>query len=563
MFEIVTLHYAHPPVADHPESVETQHDTLPFVVPQSSTGYAIRVTDDGYGWLPIHTTNKAILERNSVLSDGRVPYLYSDGAVEETIELVLVGASLTDYSKQVSRLWLFRDRARAYYEEEVNPYPVYLEVRMEGERYSRYSLITNIEITVEHDPPSRSTSPSGIITLQVTRDVHWYGVPPLWNPISWVKLKDDTFPKTADLSLYSDSTHLFNETITNHYISATTRNYVDVPADDIPGDAPCDVMLLVETDSAMDEIIVARVAKPSLNDEDGTPRHRFYNFAAYRGYDFVGTPGLIGTTSTGYGLGASEYVYRFDGDRTLVWGVEDALIDKLDVNLLAGRFMVFARGRMGTTNTDVSVTLELHQQGYYTVAVFEDIAIPNGGDTGIVQMDYLGEMVIPIVGKGLSHYDGRGLYVVPDDPVNYVEAFSIHFKVTGATGTDYYDLIDLVLIPIDESVIRITQGDPGAAPGANRRFVLDGTGYINRDKTTPLMEGAVIAASGAEAGEYTQGDISLTGQRLTLKPGVVNSLFFFGSSQYSGGGSNIHAQADFEVYVNLVPKWYGLSEGVS
>ena len=277
---------------------------------------------------------------DSIGMDGRVPDSHNVGNVTETINLILYDEIRSNMARYLSALNLFIARARRYSSTFGEIEPVYLDFRALGAPGNQYALVYNIEMAVnwQHGLPFEHNT--AYITLEIEREPAWRGLPPGAPPTLWTQYHLGRVPGKdydyTDLSLLS-GTALVQATVQNRHewdavsgydAAPLSKNYIDIPAEDIPGDAPALLSVSVEYDfSAAEyplELYIAHSSKPSIL-PSATGAQDVRRFCFLNGGDAetatTGT-GLAKTTTADTGIGVisngsstQRYYLDFSGGR--------------------------------------------------------------------------------------------------------------------------------------------------------------------------------------------------------------------------------------------------------
>lgn len=565
MIKELKLCYGLPHLAIFPRQAEADiFEFLDFTSGGDEYGFKISVANDlTLGWIPTPINTKSTLNRDSVLIDDVVPFLHTDGNITETMTLLLTANSMNSLYKNIGDIFKYRTKARNYTNHELEYNPVYLQVRLQGEKYTRYALIYNIEVVV--DINYGGNKPSAHVTLDITRTNAWSGLPPTDNPRKWWKVKaNETDISSSDVIF--GGTHEIQETIENgvSYGSVGTplyptadQNWIDIPKEMIDGDAPAPALIRVKAIRNLSELYVARVSKPNSVSElsGGTLRQRFCNFNGCDGSNPNNVASAIyGAKKKSDGI---RYVDRFVSTRTTRWG-SDAVASypsRIDSVTMNGRYAIYLRGRYNTVGGLATANLEIRQAGI-TQVDFSKVLANTNSDYDQTLWHYIDEVTFPLTGKTAKDPSGLGLFV-PTTATG--EDMVISLEIDDVDATDYYELIDLFLIPLDGQLTSFKRLDaPSSGGNADRQFIIDSCGYFNGDATSPLATVRIIDdVSSPLAYEDNQSEIA--SRLFYLDPAHDNRIFFFAYTDQAISEAGHGAQMELEVSVDYVPRWYGES----
>lgn len=544
-------------------SAEQGIQVYPLVLKQPTTGLTL---DNENLWQPGRPALKNGGQwNNSSLVDGRT---LSNDVVEnviETIQLIATAQDMRGLATLLAALQRFVVRARQFSATNWQIEPVYLEWAALGGYGSQYALIYDIQMDVSYDKPA--TPQTARITLVIEREPAWRGLPPGVSPRAWTKYWQGKIPgKEWDYTniAFSDSGALFEATINNRteFASGTddydypsvSKNWAAIPAEDIPGDAPALAAVTVDVSQYNAAALaglttyVALSSKPHTLPQRGTTartRQRVYqlNF----GDSNTGT--LTKTTDNTDGV-------KTAGVATLQTGVTAAgatsgtafLPDfssskKLSLSMQRGKYAAFLRGKASTTTDQATVQLQIYDSDTLQElpeALLEFRSLP--------QALYIGSFSIPGSANAVQSSEGTGLLINSNDALTSTIELLFTLQFSLESGQSAISFIDLIFIPIDESVATVQIENSAISGTVDVDYLtIDSTGYAARTKGSALIMTGTNPPLGSE----------LKGTDLYLQPGVDNHLILMITSLLGISGL---ARDDFPVKVDLVPRWYGVRD---
>ena len=467
--------------------------------------------------------------------------------------------------------------AEDFHVESYQPLPVYLKRQLPNENYPLYALIYTIEFEV--DRQTFITETDGVtydVTLTIVREAAWRLIPPCANPkLATAIIRGFDLDSTDDYSLVSTQLQLVYETIQNRREWNTTqtaevsKNYVDIAAAYIVGDAPPLVELIVGANNAPTTIgsnntivVGASSERTPITDRAGTSRNRYLTLNA--GDATVQTDTVIGA-DTGAPFSDSQSAGRRSATTfvtttmagRLFWSTAES---KLDLNMFRGQFACFLRCRLSAAG-GVSARLRVinvestspSSSYLYTTPVSIDSPTSAGtGNTVVWGTYYMGVIDIENIMKAYTRADGLGYDISTSNP-----NLGIVLEASRTSGTPVFYVSDLILIPYGEASLLINGYNSAGLYPTGQMFIADSTGYFGRNPNGFAY--AINDGSPSVGGAYGSFfPLGLQGDFLTLKPGVKNRLYFLwwtDAGAFTYRGSEI-ANA-FNVWMNIVPRWYG------
>lgn len=550
-----------------------------FDLLNANAGLALASESD---WIPGLATVEGVWGE-SAIRNGRELAAAKWGNVKETITLNLGGDDPLQRYGIMRKLSLLARQAEAYWDTFGEIQPVYLKWQALGAPGPQYARIYTIDIA--NQTPAFETGVQ-TLTLSIEREEGWAMAPIGANPkLATQEIRGITGAALADMKLFSgtdsgNSRHLIYGVLKNRcerdplvageYTAFLSKNFVDIPASDIPGDLPAllelDIVTAAEATPTIGNpasIWVGLQTKPqTLPSRDGTPRSRPYFFSLNTGDAQVvnivtdATNGVFSNDSS-----VNRRYHSVAGNDTLYWGNRSATTPPsrytLDINSMRGRYAVFVRySQSGGAAGNFTFTLRVRHVATSNniIKMAQEISLPaipsalasaNFWDTL-----YLGEITIPLSEKVISAADGWGLDVgeVAEDNL------WIMLDVTHLTGTATMRTLDLLLLPFDHWALHITGNllTGQFVSGQECHHILDNTGYLAHGENNPTAKYYLVDA-GAVKGTGVAAEFA--GGGLYLLPGVDNRLVFFVDKIADISPSVSHPARNITVRGNIIPRW--------
>jgi len=539
-------------------SAETGYEEITLL--GASTG--LQLVPGGEGWVPQIAQAKPGIWRDGPYTPGRTPDALPVQNVIETMKCRITAGTHQEVYRYIEALNRFITRARGFFTGYAEIEPVFLHWWAYGASGPQFALLYNIDAAIGDISNVGTEDPTVSVTMTLEREPAWrWQVPPGGNPKLWT-LRNQTTISLSDLSILSATNDLVNADAQNRYeidpadsANPLSKNLVTIPAASIPGDAPALLTLGVRVGAGGTGYKTYRMIcgvnhqTYDITDKGGysSPTTQILSLAAA---DFTTswtkTADVTGLFSNGssvtryYVGGTAVATTEYNGFATFYY--------PLRTTLYHGKYAAFVRCRQTNGAAgDVQVAVGVADNGYYSFANtnFQNMPLMTPGATGIRDWNgiYCGEVSIPLASKISSGDDGRGL---PDSEFY----LAIHIKNNNAS-TRTWRVLDLILIPVSDGAVQTTMN--AAVVGVLSHFYMlyDNSTYMTHGEENPKAvyqngPGNVIAVE-AE----TRGNIYLA-------PNRENRLFFlfwhYETNEYSNPFST---PADFNVYLNIVPRSYG------
>jgi len=545
---------------------------LPAISGDTNTNESVKKTVDllSAGGFNLATDVGAWVPRLGALAGGG-NYLQLGGAqgevlqesnyerVTETFTLTVNAGNPLDRLRLENDLLYMKHNAEAFWAQEGNLDPVYLEWGVVGQTgiasapIYQYAHVYSLDFAWSNSVPQT-------VTLTVVRRPDWLPIPPGANPQYWTKYALSTAPSTTNMRIDLNpgaNNHRFNGFVHwNTYWNGSTylyTGYIDIPGSSIPGNLPAltSVTIRAETQIGIypaDTVIISRWSKPTVWRSGGTDYQPLNTLEAALGSVQTDTTSVADATSISGNVLSISFATA-----TLVRRVE-FIVSRMASNrasLLPGKYIALARVRPQAVTSTFGLQLRLRNTSaddYISIGDTVNVPAWNGTDTFDWNVINLGEFTVPIPSVGI---DGTGLE--PNDI--YLELWASR---TG--GASALRVSDITFMPSDE-IAQVVTGTGGLSisgiPPVS--YVVDGTGYSTRgnvdDLGTRISNGLV------------NDNLTIQGNSLTLRPGVTNRLYMYFYNRGVTGATTPRSTttraaqvARCEVGVNIIPRWLGLRD---
>lgn len=506
---------------------------------------------------------------NSPIADGYSLIATPVDNVTENLTLICDTGDIGGMSAAQSRLAEF---IKAIHDFQTSTYqldPVYIKRRFVGDVAPVYALLVDATAEINAGTPI-----GDIRQLYLTwiREPYWRAIAPGANPKLYTFQKrglaynEDFDVDDLSLSEWQNANanlrSMIEETVANADTRSTVtivyHNYIDIPAEDIPGDVPALLTVVANPQTgavpADNLIYIARSTKPDIADSVPT-----VGTITYNGGDATIGGGLSGTTVTQpitAGAircdppGVNPEDYRIAQIVNGAGAVADQDILEWYTRTFVknfGRFRVFIRGRVSAglaTNINMRMDIIVGQEAFagaggYTI--FSASFTPQA--TAVWSLQDLGNFDMTAIGRQV------GISGIALDPYSQ---FTVRLwtQARAATATATYQLTDIVLLPYDE----FSCGTPFSGSSLNGT-VLDNTGYM----THGVERDAAFLWVNNTGLPYTVSQL-VQGQMPKLEPRKDNRLYFLVGSAtdaaYSLNGESAR------VRINIVPRWRHLRDAL-
>lgn len=525
---------------------------------------------------------------DSAADDGRSLQNDSVDNVIETINLKLVGDFATRYH-YLSQINRFADQARKFHTTQYQTEPVQLEWWAEGAPGPQYAVVFDISVDVRRAAYDQSSSFDVTITLE--REPAWRGVLFGWPATVWTQYKRGNAPGAGydliDLSLVNGDP-LYLDTVDNKHEfdgangytyddSPLTKNWIDIDADDIPGDAPALVSIALKytnfDSSSVTQrplnIYLAKSTKPRYwIDQSGTKRPQFYSL---NGADAGTYTSSITTTANANegnisnGSSTQRYYVNYASGfpPRISWGAEanggtfqDGKYG-LSLEAFRGKFAVFARVEIDGSNVN-TFRLDYDSKNSYAdqLTGLQKNLIPDYvGEPGGVSTEeytiYLGDIALPLSDRSDIGEDGTGLYVPDMSRANTEFVLVFDLDITNTTNGHF---IDLILLPYDEGQIRImtsgrTHPDFNALDWGTGDLLYDNTGYITRELTSIV-----------KLFNSPMPPVEMVGSDIMLDPKIDNRIYLMFNCVAGNVDYKSTIDLTMDLRLNIIPRWYGVRD---
>jgi len=508
--------------------------------------------------------------------------------VLETFNGLVKGNSVIEMARYISKLqkWVARARELATTYHAIDP--VYIEWKPLGVEIHQYAKIKNIEISIAN-PSKDESNTSRNITILVTREPYWrVGVAPGDNPKKSAFIRRGEWKDWArgDLTLLPNvnpsapvwlkgdvEQEIYNKMEHDPAGSNTeyTTNFITIPAEDIPGDAPALTSIGIyfpDSSPKWGQVFISRQTKkpvPVSSIAEGLSR-----FVRDRLIHNGGDAGLIttGTITVAYNTGMGGVASHSDGagqyvadvtipagalndDGVLGWGQGYAPLPApanpvggyyLRANAMRGRYNVYLRHRLVSgTATDLDLYVRVKSRTGNATGYLENyqdstrnanpVTVTTANNFSLLS---LGTVELPIGNN--PEVDLSGLLI--DDDFTGALSIELRHRSRASGAGLVVRVVDLILVPFDEpSAVIVSPGDfvdNSLTGGDNKNIVLDNTGYSGRGRAGD------IATIGTEAPNIAgqSGRVmtcELNGGNIMLLPDQDNVLHFLNTNKIALG----------------------------
>jgi len=517
---------------------------------------------------------------DSPLSDGRRLIAASSGNVTEKMSILITSGTYAEVARALSGLNQIALDCRDYWQTSSQIEPVYLAWWANCGIGYQYALLSNIELSPDYQ---QGIQPTMRVSVTLEREPYWRGIPPGANPKIWSYEVNASHPQfnVNGASLLSGTDHLITATVQNKHewtpaatglqLTAISKNYIDIPAALVPGDAPALVELSIEPSAAAIKPINSFVGVTSnpfiATGHDGITRAQALILNAG---DHQGTGLCVKTATTNeFGvLSNNSAVTYYNGVRTVtgvdpdwitaaMWGAPVvANILKLDRELYRGKYAVFVRAYNTSAAAPVITDMKMRMQfieGSDTnptnVYTLPEVNVPLLDTNLDFALTYMGVIDIPFEGKSITSALGYGRQI--QDESNNIRVV-LQQQVMVATANRTFTLIDLIMMPIDQGLAQIVTTPIDGVTVSS--LILDNTGYMGRGSAEPLAFSFQrnFADAYLETGGTGQ---EVRGQSIELQPRTNQRLYFINNYFVSTAATRRGLMDSFTVRVNVCPRW--------
>lgn len=526
-------------------------------------------------WVPQFAQIKGnAVYANSSLSSGRTPLALPYDNVTQTITISITGSNAQGRAFVERRLREFAQDAHHYWTTNWQINPVWLEWEQVLGK-PQYTLITKIDVAWNNDAFDVFNTAEATITIEHLPE--WQGIAPGDNPKRWAYIQNANPVgfTSSTCSLISTSNHLLNASLRNGltwngahspYRTEVARNFIDIPAGAVKGDAPAKIQLTLIIDDnvgnnrSFTRIYLWRSSRDlSVTDRNNVQYSNGYNISPGDN-SANGSPQITSTAAETTFTTKMSWQSEPGPALTRLW---------LDKNLLRGKFMIFARMfATSGANGNVRARLRIVDQGSSTAnteVLGEEVNVRATTN----MLHYMGVFNIPLTERAEMSPAGNGLIItsVPNagivTPVPFNIAFHLQFRNTAGANRDVF-IEDLVLVPFDEAACLIKTPNytmPNYLTVDQTIIMLDGTGYFNRGKTEAvgkLIGGATTLGSTKIPADYGGEPVEIVGELPTLVPDIAQRLYVMvDNPSLAVGGAGTPT---INTYLNIVPQWRGIRD---
>lgn len=613
---------------------EDQHPTERIVFGEYSdngkgTGFGIDF--DSGGWDPGFPALKGggTFRNNTGRDGGRLIRARLDN-VTSTLSVIVNGSDHQDLNNKLARLWRIVSRARRFSAEFAEVSPVYLEWKAHGASIPQFATVYTADIGATYADASGYAMAT--IEIQFIREPLWtWGVAPGENPNLYrLRLKSPNLPEitvltgggspnTADqnyglsarsyANTFTDEEHVISAADLNNrherdpanpadlfaYHNSLGKNYIDIPADELPGDAPAKMFVTWECDSVTFRPKTIYIWHETvMNEEKSDGVTSYWEPHIFNGGDagwsgaasWVGTPAKVsgvgvlsnGSAVTKYVTDISVGAGAISDGPMIEWGSDNAVgseggedaIFTTRLNPMRGRYAVFLRhniqsGAAADMDMYVRFIYGRNTDEWEIGGAFTDLPTVNPIATTVTRQSelqyalaYMGDVQVPDASQAENTLEGTGYQFSS----SRVLAIQLRMAARAAGSAIEIRVLDLILMKYDEGFAMCEfQADPDAtiasSNGHKHGVLYDTTGYLSRN----TRDGAFAMAYRGQ----NEATIEVRGQDIWLQPGMVNRLHFLQDEYHDSSEllssplslANTLNNRDFDVAVIPVPRSYG------
>ena len=541
------------------------------------------ITLETNGWSPnIPAVKNSGIWSDSPLTDGRTLLAAPVGKVVEKMSVIISDKSYLGMQKQLHGLSQIASDCRDFWQTQYQTDPVYLAWWAGCGAGAQYALLYNIELAPEYlDGPV----PSIRVSMTLEREPYWRGLPPGANPKLWTFYVNGqqigTNKSLADAVLISNSDHLISQTVNNKFEWSPTaaglqttplsKNYIDITAAQVPGDAPALTEMAIFTSVTAADIYIGKSTIPrSSIGHDGLTHYAALVLNV--GDNFVGTLAITAGTAADAVLSNGSSATYYYGKRTSTgidanyvtsagWGsgVGGGLILP-DRELYKGTYAVFVRAANqsgAATLADMKMRLTIQEDEanpatqYTNKVVFDPVNPPISSVQGQWPLVYMGVITLPLSNRNVQSLSGYGRQI--QQTVSNL-SFLLEQKVDVATANRIFVAVDVILMPIDGGLCQVVSGTNVSA--SSTTIVIDNTDYLTKGRGS-------VAVGYANTNGAGKGGVSMEirGQDIMLSPNIAQRLYFINDSHPSSGlDPQSLVNSDMNVRMNIIPRWSGIRD---
>lgn len=516
-------------------------------------------------WTPnIPSLKSGGIWADSSITDGRTLIAGVNTNVIETIVVQLTGSTIPDFASQFAKFQLLIQAARDFWDTFNQIEPVYIRWWANQAPGPQFALIYNIDMDVDWDDSNLAQAK---LTLKIEREFGWRGVRPGGNPKEWTYWAN-THQRgqwnANNASLASGTDHLaYNATVTNKAELSTgvagylNQNFIDIPAASVPGDLPALLNISVwptNTSSSPTSLLIGKSTKNITGNKSRTTGANQFPIMTLNIADSsVQTDTTLAADAGAcrpIGGGAAQRSQTTFVDPTMrtrvVWG-SNQYTNGFDLSVMRGRYAVFLRARVSAAAT-CSIQLLIRQGASsltLTPVTFSDLGAGGVGVSTDWGMAYLGQLNLPYNKRTDVSPNGLGVQV----NISGASPLELDIQASRSAGAGVLYMCDLILMPIDEGVLRIVAS---SLVNTVRAWNYDNTGYYMHGGTEDIAD--ILQSTPYE---YDTPDWSSSG--LILTPGILNRLMML--AYVDSTKRSLPADpTQFTVRVNIVPRWSGIRD---
>jgi hypothetical protein len=532
---------------------------------------------------------------DSPLADGRQLLSAVSGNVLEHMTVLIADGSYLGTIKALSGLNQIALDCRDYWQTEGQVDPVYLAWWAGCGAGTQYALLSNIELAPEYlDSPDK---PTIRVNITLEREPYWRGIPPGANPKVWSYYVNASHPQynVNVAQLLTGTDHLISQNVYNKFSWTPAayglqqialddgggnriKNYIDIPGSLIPGDAPAllEVAFAGLGPNPVQIYMGLTSKKYSGIGHDGVNRAYSLILNAGDGNSAGVVTKTVATSTTGVISNGSSTVY-YRGVRT-VTGIDGAFVTacqwglpatansiQLDREFYRGTFAIFVRAynesAASPVLTDMTMRVVIEEWDGSTVLPTKSITLPEANpplrvvnSTADYPLTYMGTITLPLSQRSVVSSLGYGRQI--KEALDNMR-ITLQHRVDVATANRTFNVIDLILMPIDEGMASVV-GTSVTGLTDIAMVMLDNTGYLMRGQAEQKV--FCFADTGGARPYFATGGSAqeMRGQNIMLKPKTDQRLHIIAS--YSPLVTSTALLISSQVNLNIVPRWSGIRD---
>lgn len=332
-------------------------------------------------------------------------------------------------------------------------------------------------------------------------------------------------------------------------------NYVDIAAEDIPGDAPALMSIVVDRNNSTSITDVNLYIARRL-DAISTEALYTQTFMA-QGSTLASPTGITSTyqsdngrgiTSTPGGAASARYAMQFV---TGAGAISDAAIASWELSNVpqSGKVAVFLRGGL---TAGVAADIPMYVRFYVSSSLSVEFIVRTqsrslsaGVSSSYPALTYMGSLDMTLIKNAVRLADGLGVGVSRP-------TLQLRFGGRSAGAAATYRVTDLLLIPYDDLFAAMVGLNMTNEADIERYALYDNTGYFNQNADAI----GLLHQTAPPPNNDTYEVCEVQGQSMVLEPNRNNRLYFLlGSSTTSPTNDSTLSFVTLRTRLNIVPQW--------